>query len=162
MVFIEVIGKEEPTPAGSLKVGFIIIVEKGEKRIYVKVTDVSKCKTGKHGAAKVMVSGKEVVSGKTYDNSFRGSDSILVSSLTKKQYILEDIFEENDDFYMRPADNSGTPSQPHECNQFERDDVNKIIEIFMSNNRCELLISFSMTPEFKTVDDIKPVERTSL
>lgn len=156
MAILEVRTQEESVAAGSLKPRNLLILDENGRREYVRINSVQKVKTGKHGAAKVMLSGKEIISGKNVVLTYNGSISVLIATLTKKQYVIEDIFEEEDSFYMRPNDNSGVPSEVYPYNQMDQEDVNNVINAFNENNRNELLITLMMAPGYCSFEDIRP------
>lgn len=156
MAVIEVRAQEELISAGSLKPKHLLIVEENKNRKYVKVKTVTKVKTGKHGAAKVMVTGKELDTGATSVLTFNGGNSVTVATLTKKQYVVEDIIEVNGEFYMRPNDSSGEGSQPYPYNKMDEEDVNNVIKAFEENNREELIVTLMMAPGYFSIEDIRP------
>ncbi|KAM0677749.1 hypothetical protein BDAP_000705 [Binucleata daphniae] len=156
MAILEVRAQEESIAAGSLKPKHLLIIDESGRREYVRINTVQKVKTGKHGAAKVMLSGKEIKTGKTVVLTYNGGISVLIATLTKKQYVIEDIFEEEDSFYMRPNDSSGIPSEVYPYNQMDQEDVKSVIDAFNANNRQELIITLMLAPGYCSFDDIRP------
>lgn len=151
--------QEESILAGSLKPKHILIEEDGGRREYVRVNTVSKVKCGKHGSAKVIVNGKYLKSKRTANLSFVASQNVLVAALTKKQYVIEDIFESNESFYMRPNDSSGAPSEEYPYNQIDEEFVKQVMEAFEKNNNEELAVTFVYAPGYLVIDDIRPLKQ---
>ena len=59
-----------------------------------KVVSFSTAKTGKHGAAKAMVTGIDIFTSNKYECTFSTSDNVDAPLQTKKEYTLIDIDNE--------------------------------------------------------------------
>ena len=62
----------EKIDTNSLKVGSLVMI----RGYPCKVTEAYKAKAGKMGAAKVVVKGKDILTEKVYECSFRASDMV--------------------------------------------------------------------------------------
>ena len=60
-----------------------------------KVTDYSKCKTGKHGAGKIVCEGKSILTGKAYEESFKAQTMVDAPVVKKVEYTLLNIGDDN-------------------------------------------------------------------
>lgn len=134
-------------------------LEKTGKMTYIRVEEIDKAKTGKHGAAKVMVTGKVLGTGKKYDGSFKGDTPLHVVTLLKKSYVLLDILEHEDSLYIRPNDTSSDFPDTFPCGEVNPDDLAKLKEAFEAGNRGELTFSMVSAPGFVAIDDIKAVQK---
>lgn len=84
----------ENTEAGRLKAGSLVMI----KEKPCKVTHQSHAKTGKHGSAKVMLTGEDIFTHKKYECTYGSGDMVPAPLVTRKEYTLIDIDE--DDFMM--------------------------------------------------------------
>ncbi len=80
----------EKIQAGCLKNGSLVMI-KGHP---CKVVSFSTAKTGKHGAAKAMVTGIDIFTANKYECTFGSSDNVDAPLQTKKEYTLIDIDSE--------------------------------------------------------------------
>merc|ERR1711907_296893 len=93
----------ETTDAGSsmtekvesqrLKPGSLVMM----KGCPCKVTDVSTAKPGKHGSAKVILKGKDILTGKQYECTYHSGDMVDAPITKRDEYVLLNIDEENID-----------------------------------------------------------------
>lgn len=51
-----------------------------------KVTDYSTAKPGKHGSAKASIVGKDIFTGKTYEDTWPTSAGVMIPNVTKTEY----------------------------------------------------------------------------
>ena len=56
-----------------------------------KVTEVSTAKPGKHGSAKVILKGKDILTGKTYDCTYHSGDMVDAPITSRDEYTLLNI-----------------------------------------------------------------------
>jgi len=56
-----------------------------------KVTEVSTAKPGKHGSAKVITKGKDILTGKQYECTFHSGDMIDAPIVTRNEFVLLNI-----------------------------------------------------------------------
>ena len=89
----------EKTDAGSsmtdkvdsnrLKNGSLVMI-KGNP---CKVTDVSTAKPGKHGSAKVILKGKDILTAKVYECTYHAGDMVDAPLVSRQEYTLLNIDE---------------------------------------------------------------------
>ena len=77
----------EKTDTNRLKVGSLVMV-KGNP---CKVTAVSTAKPGKHGSAKVILKGKDILTDKVYECTFHAGDMVDAPIVVRKEYTLLNI-----------------------------------------------------------------------
>ncbi len=90
----------EKIQAGCLKNGSLVMI-KGHP---CKVVSFSTAKTGKHGAAKAMVTGIDIFTSNKYECTFSTSDNVDAPLVQRKEYTLINIDDEN---FMSLMDESG-------------------------------------------------------
>merc|ERR1712054_40915 len=116
--------------ANTLKNG-TIIVGSMKNLEYIKISDISKVKTGKHGKAKVMVVGKNVKTSNKFETSFPGGAKVFVVEPKKKTVALIEIDEEEDCIYADPVHSIGTGEmQTLQMNEFDKNDIESIKKAF--------------------------------
>lgn len=110
-----------------------VIVADADRKDYVRITSVTKVKTGKHGAAKVMISGKNIRTNLKAEMSFSGGSKVYVVIPVKKTYVLVDFDEEEDCIYADPLISTGyTEMETLHCNEIEKDRVKLLLETIKS------------------------------
>jgi translation initiation factor 5A len=77
----------EKTDSNRLKSGSLVMV-KGNP---CKVTDVSTAKPGKHGSAKVILKGKDILTGKVYECTYHAGDMVDAPIVKRTEYTLLNI-----------------------------------------------------------------------
>ena len=77
----------EKTDTNRLKVGSLVMI-KGNP---CKVTAVSTAKPGKHGSAKVILKGKDILTDKVYECTFHAGDMVDAPIVIRKEYTLLNI-----------------------------------------------------------------------
>ena len=80
----------EKVESQRLKNGSLVMI-KGNP---CKVTEVSTAKPGKHGSAKVIIKGRDILTSKVYDCTFHSGDMIDAPIVTRTEYTLCNIDEE--------------------------------------------------------------------
>merc|ERR1719443_2735921 len=80
----------EKTDTNRLKVGSLVMI-KGNP---CKVTDVSTAKPGKHGSAKVILKGKDILTSKVYECTFHAGDMVDAPIVKRTEYTLLNIDDE--------------------------------------------------------------------
>jgi len=80
----------EKVESQRLKNGSLVMI----KGFPCKVTDVSTAKPGKHGSAKVIVKGRDILSAKVYDCTFHSGDMIDAPIVVRTEYVLMNIDED--------------------------------------------------------------------
>lgn len=90
----------EKIQAGCLKIGSLVMI-KGHP---CKVVSFSTAKTGKHGAAKAMVTGIDIFSSSKYECTFSTSDNVDAPLVERKEFTLNFI---DDEGFMSLMNESG-------------------------------------------------------
>merc|ERR1711907_244729 len=79
----------EKTDTNRLKNGSLVMI-KGNP---CKVTEVSTAKPGKHGSAKVILKGKDILTSKVYECTFHAGDMVDAPIVKRNEYTLLNIDE---------------------------------------------------------------------
>lgn len=79
--------KCEKVDSNRLKNGSLVMI-KGNP---CKVTEVSTAKPGKHGSAKVILKGKDVLTAKVYECTYHAGDMVDAPIVTRQEYTLLNI-----------------------------------------------------------------------
>ena len=79
----------EKTDTNRLKNGSLVMI-KGNP---CKVTDVSTAKPGKHGSAKVILKGKDILTAKVYECTYHAGDMVDAPIVKRQEYTLVNIDE---------------------------------------------------------------------
>jgi translation initiation factor 5A len=90
----------EKIQAGCLKIGSLVMI-KGHP---CKVVSFSTAKTGKHGAAKAMVTGIDIFSSNKYECTFSTGENVDAPVVERKEYTLNFI---DDEGFMSLMNESG-------------------------------------------------------
>ncbi len=90
----------EKIQAGCLKIGSLVMI-KGHP---CKVVSFSTAKTGKHGAAKAMVTGIDIFSSNKYECTFSTGENVDAPVVERKEYTLNFI---DDEGFMALMNDSG-------------------------------------------------------
>lgn len=77
----------EKTDSNRLKNGSLVMI-KGNP---CKVTDVSTAKPGKHGSAKVILKGKDILTAKVYECTYHAGDMVDAPIIKRIEYTLMNI-----------------------------------------------------------------------
>merc|ERR1711939_854295 len=81
----------EKTDTNRLKNGSLVMI----KGCPCKVTDVATAKPGKHGSAKVILKGKDILTGKTYECTSHAGDMVDAPIVKRTEYTLLNIDEDS-------------------------------------------------------------------
>jgi len=121
--------------AGCLKIGSLVMI-KGHP---CKVVNFSTAKTGKHGAAKAMVTGIDIFSSSKYECTFSTGDNVDQPVVQRKEYTLNFIDEEG---FMSLMNESGDMKEDLKLPEEEwlKDVVNKAKEI-VEDGKKECLVT---------------------
>lgn len=117
-----------------------------------KVTEVSTAKPGKHGSAKVIVKGRDILTAKTYECTFHSGDMIDAPIVKRDEYVLMNI----DDDALELLDSNGEMKEDVNLPEAEHmsDIVKKIKEIFEEGKK-ECLVSVIATLGKEQVVDVR-------
>ena len=77
----------EPTNTSRLKPGSLVMM----KGFPCKVTEVSTAKPGKHGSAKVILKGKDILTGKQYECTYHSGDMVDAPICKRDEFTLLNI-----------------------------------------------------------------------
>jgi translation initiation factor 5A len=80
----------EKTDTNRLKPGSLVMI-KGNP---CKVTETTTAKPGKHGSAKVILKGKDILTDKVYDCTFHAGDMVDAPLVKRVEYTLLNIEED--------------------------------------------------------------------
>lgn len=128
----------EKTDSNRLKNGSLVMI-KGNP---CKVTDVSTAKPGKHGSAKVILKGKDVLTGKTYECTYHAGDMVDAPKLARTEYTLLNI----DDMVLELLDGNGEVKSDVNLPEEEHlSDVKKKIKEIFEDGKRECLITVLAT-----------------
>ncbi len=133
----------EKIQAGCLKKGSLVMI-KGHP---CKVMDFSTAKTGKHGAAKAMVTGIDIFTSNKYECTFSTSENVDAPVTQKKEYTLTFI---DDEGYMQLMTDTGDIKEDLKIPEDEwlKDVTDKVREILAEGKKeCQVTIVSSMGQE---------------
>lgn len=91
-----------PSSAGDVKKGGYCML----KGFPCKVTEYSTAKPGKHGSAKATIVGLDIFTNKKYEDSWPTSAGVRIPIVTKKEYEVADINE--DDMFVSLIQDDGS------------------------------------------------------
>jgi len=100
-----------------------------------KIVDMSTSKTGKHGHAKVNLTGIDIFDGKKYEDMSPSTHNMEVPFVSRKEYTLVDITEEG---YLSLMDDAGEIRDDLHC-KHNKELMDEITKKFEAND--EMLIS---------------------
>merc|ERR1712072_817914 len=92
-----------------------------------KITDFNKLKNGKHGAGKVVVEAKDILTGKTYEGTFKAQTQVDAPIVKKIKYQLLNIDGSNLDLLTESM------QQKNDINMPEDQELAKKIEATFAN-----------------------------
>ena len=138
----------EKTDTNRLKPGSLVMI-KGNP---CKVTEVSTAKPGKHGSAKVILKGKDILTAKVYECTFHAGDMVDATIVTRNEYTLLNIDENN----LELLDSNGEVKSDVNLPEDEhlRDVANKIRQIFEEGKK-ECLVSVIATMNKEVVVEVR-------
>merc|ERR1712070_893744 len=121
-----------------LKPGSLVMI-KGNP---CKVTETSTAKPGKHGSAKVILKGKDILTSKVYECTFHAGDMVDAPIVKRTEYTLLNL----DDTTLEMLDNNGEVKS--DVNLPEADhlaDVTKKIKEIFEEGKKECLVTVIAT-----------------
>ena len=104
-----------PISRGDIKKGSYITFQNRP----CKVVDTKHFKVGKHGAAKVTITGIDIFNGKKYEDTEPASHNVQVPIIIRSNYTLIDI---NEDGYLSLMDSQGSNRQDLKLPDLTEDD----------------------------------------
>ena len=114
----------EKTDTNRLKNGSLVMI----KNCPCKVTDVSTAKPGKHGSAKVILKGKDILTSKVYECTYHAGDMVDAPIVKRQEYTLLNIDDETLELLTPDGEVKSDVNLPTE--EHLKDVANKIKEIF--------------------------------
>ncbi|KAF7681008.1 hypothetical protein TCON_2378 [Astathelohania contejeani] len=143
--------------ASSLKPRQVMAIENGGNMEYLKISNISKVKTGKHGAAKVIVEGQYLGSGNNGVMSFNGGIKVNVVVPKKKMYDLIDFDEHNDTILVKLSAEGAHDIIELPTQNLSAEDKESLKSAFEDSQTSGKEVSFSFTTcyGYSKVDDIK-------
>lgn len=107
-----------------------------------KVTEVSTAKPGKHGSAKVILKGKDILTAKVYEATFHSGDMIPAPLIERNEYVLMNLDEDT----LEVLDKNGEVKSDLNMPEAEhlKDVANRIREI-MDEAKKECLVTVIST-----------------
>ena len=134
----------EKIQAGSLKKGTLVMI-KGKP---CKVVDFSTAKTGKHGAAKAMVTGIDIFTAAKLECTFSTGDNVDAPVVNKTEYTLINIDDEGFVTLMTDAGETKEDLKLPEGDEWLKDVVTKTKEIFEAGkNECLVTVLSALGQE---------------
>ena len=133
----------EKVQAGTLKKGSLVMI----KDHPCKVVDFSTAKTGKHGAAKAMVTGIDIFTSNKYECTFSTGDNVDAPVVSKTEYSLINI---DDEGYVTLMQDNGETKEDLKLPEDDwlKDCVGKIKEIFAAEkNECLVTVLKALSTE---------------
>ena len=137
--------KVEKTDSNRLKPGSLVMI-KGNP---CKVTETTTAKPGKHGSAKVILKGKDIVTAKVYECTFHAGDMVDAPIVSRQEYVLLNI----DDCQLELLDPSGEIKSDVNLPELEhlKDISNNIKRIFDEGKKeCLVTVLNCMGKELAT------------
>lgn len=150
--------------ASTLKEKMIIVLDVS-RNDYVRIGKVTKVKTGKHGAAKVMVVGKNIRTGAKAEVSYSGSNKVYVVVPVKKTYTLVEIDEDEDCIYADPFMMSGMAEmETLHLNEIDPNSALLLKNANKSLDKNDSVITFATIsyPRLIMIDDVNVVTKKSM
>merc|ERR1712083_102868 len=128
----------ELTDTNRLKPGSLVMI-KGNP---CKVTETSTAKPGKHGSAKVILKGKDILTSKVYECTFHAGDMVDAPIVKRTEYTLLNL----DDTTLELLDNNGEVKSDVNLPEAEHlSDVTKRIKEIFEEGKKECLVTVIAT-----------------
>ena len=129
----------EKTDTNRLKPGSLVMI----KGFPCKVTDTTTAKPGKHGSAKVILKGKDILTDKVYDCTFHAGDMVDAPLVKRTEYTLLNV---EDDGALQLLDSQGEMKEDNflpEANHLT--DIKKNIKTWFADGKYEVLVTVIAT-----------------
>lgn len=129
----------EKTDTNRLKPGSLVMI-KGNP---CKVTDTTTAKPGKHGSAKVILKGKDILTDKMYDCTFHAGDMVDAPLVKRTEYTLLNVEE---DGALSLLDAAGEMKEDNSLPEKDHlSDVKKNIKKWFEEGKFEVLVTVIAT-----------------
>ena len=138
----------EKTDTSRLKVGSLVMI-KGNP---CKVTDVSTAKPGKHGSAKVILKGRDILNAKTHECTYHAGDMVDAPIVQRNEFTLLNI----DDTALELLNAEGEVKADVNLPEAEHlTDVAKRIKEIFEEGKKECLVTVLSTLGKELVVDVR-------
>ena len=138
----------EKTDTNRLKPGSLVMI-KGNP---CKVTEVTTAKPGKHGSAKVILKGKDILTMKVYECTFHAGDMVDAPIVKRIEYTLLNI----DDTALELLDKDGEVKSDVNLPDAEHLlDVSKDIKRIFEEGKKECLVTVIATLKKELVTEVR-------
>ncbi|KAF7682779.1 hypothetical protein TCON_2005 [Astathelohania contejeani] len=143
--------------ASCLKPRQVMIVKKKDSAEYLKINTISKVKTGKHGAAKVMISGQFLGLETNGNFTYNGGMKISIVVPKRKIYVLIDFDEHNDIILVKNSAETSYEIFELPIHNLSIEDVEELKKAYKYAKMTERELTFGLTAchDYCKVDDIK-------
>lgn len=138
----------EKVESQRLKNGSLVMI-KGNP---CKVTEVSTAKPGKHGSAKVILKGRDILTSKVYECTYHSGDMVDAPIVNRNEYTLLNIDESALELLTAEGEVKADINLPEDDHL--KDIVNKIKEIFEEGKK-ECLVTVLGTLGKEQVVDVR-------
>jgi len=138
----------EKTDTNRLKPGSLIMI----KGFPCKVTDVTTAKPGKHGSAKVIMKGKDILSNKVYECTMHAGDMVDAPIVKRIEYTLLNIDDMTLELLTPEGEVKSDVNLPED--EHLKDITNKIKAIF-EEGKAECLVTVIATMGSEQVIDVR-------
>jgi len=138
----------EKVESQRLKNGSLVMI-KGNP---CKVTEVSTAKPGKHGSAKVILKGRDILTSKVYECTYHSGDMVDAPIVNRNEYTLLNIDEQALELLTAEGEVKSDVNLPEDDHLKEV--VNKIKEIFEEGKK-ECLVTVLATLGKEQVVDVR-------
>lgn len=128
----------EKVESQRLKNGSLVMM----KGFPCKVTEVSTAKPGKHGSAKVILKGKDILTGKQYECTYHSGDMVDAPITQRDEFVLINIDDDALELLDKNGEVKSDVNMPTE--EHLKDISNKIKEIFDAGQK-ECLVTVLST-----------------
>ena len=124
----------EKTDSNRLKPGSLIMV----KGFPCKVTETTTAKPGKHGSAKVILKGRDILTAKVYECTFHAGDMVDAPIVKRSEYTLLNI----DDGFLELLTSDGEVKSDNVLPEAEHlKDVSNLIKKIFEEGKKECLVT---------------------
>jgi translation initiation factor 5A len=129
----------EKTDTNRLKPGSLVMI----KGFPCKVTDTTTAKPGKHGSAKVILKGKDILTDKVYDCTFHAGDMVDAPRVKRTEYTLLNVEE---DGALQLLDSQGEMKEDNFLPEAGHlTDIKKNIKQWFADGKYEVLVTVIAT-----------------
>lgn len=115
-----------------------------------KVTEVNTAKPGKHGSAKVICKGKDILTGKQYECTFHSGDMVDAPITSRDEYVLLNIDDQSLELLTKEGEVKADVNIPED--EHLKDIVAKMKDIFNEGKKECLVTVLSCLGTEQVVD----------